>query len=69
VGGRRLGNWALFDLELAQGTHRLELPSHDTAADPQADYLYFAAVVSRESASEYLTLGGVVAAVGAGDRR
>ena len=46
--------------ELAPGSHRLELPSLDTAADPQADYLYFAAVVSRESASEYLSLGGVV---------
>jgi hypothetical protein len=55
-GGRRFGNWALFDIELTLGSHRLELPSLDTAADPQADYLYFAAVVSRESAPEYLTI-------------
>jgi hypothetical protein len=66
---RRRGNWAVVDLELAPGSHRLELPSLDTAADPQADYLYFAAVVSRESASEYLTLGGAVAGAAAGDRR
>ena len=68
---RRRGNWAVVDLELAPGSHRLELPSLDTAADSQADYLYFAAVVSRESASEYLTLGDTAAgaAAGAGDRR
>ncbi|MFI4944330.1 MAG: hypothetical protein ACHP85_13770 [Burkholderiales bacterium] len=66
---RRRGNWAVVDLELATGSHRLELPSLDTAADPQADYLYFAAVVSRESASEYLTLGSAVAGAAAADRR
>jgi hypothetical protein len=68
-GGRRLGNWALLDLELAPGPHRLELPSLETPADPQADYLYFAAVVNRESAADYLTLGGAVMAAANAERR
>jgi hypothetical protein len=55
--GRRLGNWAIFDLELAPGEHSLELPSLDSSSEPQADYLYFAAVVTRESMAEYLALG------------
>jgi hypothetical protein len=53
----RLGNWAVFEAVLAAGPHLLELPSLDTAADPEADYLYFAAVVSREAAPSYLALG------------
>jgi len=54
---RRLGNWAVFEAELAKGPHLLELPSLESRADPEADYLYFAAVVSREAAPNYLALG------------
>ena len=66
---RRRGNWAVVDLELAPGSHRLELPSLDTAADPRADYLYFAALLSRDSASSYLTLGGAATGAADNDRR
>ena len=59
--GRRRGNWAAYEVELAPGPHRLELPSLEAGADPEADYLYFAAVVSRDLASRYLALGGPVA--------
>ncbi len=51
--GRRGGNWAVYDAELTAGAHRLELPSLDEGADPEADYLYFAAVVHRDAASRY----------------
>jgi hypothetical protein len=56
-GGARRGNWAVFTTELAAGPHMLELPSLAEGPDPAADYLYFAAVVSRELASAYLALG------------
>jgi len=68
-GVRRGGNWAVAELELAPGPHRLELPSLDAAADSQADYLYFAAVVSREQVSEYLTLGAAGTDAADGERR
>ena len=55
-GGRRTANWAVFDAELAAGPHRLELPSHASGSDPQADYLYFAVVVHRARAGDYLGL-------------
>jgi len=54
--GRRRGNWAVYGAELAAGAHRLELPSLETGADPEADYLYFAAVVSRDLAPQYVAL-------------
>lgn len=59
--GRRRGNWAVYDTELAASAHRLELPSLEKGADPEADYLYFAAVVSRDVARQYVALEGSVA--------
>jgi hypothetical protein len=56
AGGRRTGNWAVFEAELAAGPHRLELPSHASGLDPQADYLYFAAAVQRSHARDYVGL-------------
>jgi hypothetical protein len=53
-GGRRSPNWAALEAEVGPGPHLLELPSLDTGAEPEADYLYFAAVVSRERAGDYL---------------
>jgi hypothetical protein len=53
----RRGNWAVLEAELAAGRHALELPSLAEGPDPAADYLYFAAVVSRELAPSYLELG------------
>ena len=60
--GRRSANWAVFAAELAAGSHVLELPSHEDGADPEADYLYFTAIVHRDQAGRYLSLGD--AAVG-----
>jgi hypothetical protein len=53
-GGLLSRNWAVYGAELAAGAHRLELPSHAGGADPEADYLYFAAVVHRDRAAAYL---------------
>ena len=53
-GGRRSPNWALFETELGPGAHLLELPSLEAGAEPEADYLYFAAVVQRELAGRYI---------------
>ena len=55
--GRRRGNWAVFTADLASGAHRLELPELAEGPDPEADYLYFAAVVRRDVASSYLAFG------------
>ena len=52
--GRRSTNWAVFEAELSAGAHVLELPSHEGGPDPEADYLYFAAVVRRDVAERYL---------------
>lgn len=52
--GRRSPNWAVFDTDLSAGAHVLELPSHEGGPDPEADYLYFAAVVRRDVADRYL---------------
>ncbi|HYN04746.1 MAG TPA: hypothetical protein VE359_20010, partial [Vicinamibacteria bacterium] len=52
--GRRSPNWALFEAELSAGAHVLRLPSHEGGPDPEADYLYFAAVVRRDAAERYL---------------
>ena len=46
--GRRSPNWAVFEADLSAGAHVLELPSHEDGPDPEADYLYFAAVVRRD---------------------
>jgi len=67
--GQRRGNWAVFEIELAAGSHLLQLPSLERGADPEADYLYFAAVVSRELAPEYLTLGSATTGSTDGERR
>ena len=61
-GGRRRGNWAVLEADLAPGPHRLELPELADGADPEADYLYFAAVVRRDVATRYLALGAGAAA-------
>lgn len=50
---RRSGNWAVFEADLAAGSHVLALPSHEDGPDPEADYLYFAAVLHRDTASRY----------------
>jgi hypothetical protein len=55
--GRRSGNWAVFETALAEGAHTLELPSLEAEPDPQADYLYFAALVRQDLAAGYLDLG------------
>jgi len=55
--GRRSGNWAVFETALAEGAHTVELPSLEAGPDPQADYLYFAALVRRDLAAGYLDLG------------
>jgi hypothetical protein len=52
--GRRSPNWAVFEAELSARAHVLELPSHEGGPDPEADYLYFAAVVRRDVADRYL---------------
>ncbi len=59
--GRRSTNWAVFTAELAPGSHVLELPSHEIGPDPEADYLYFAAIVHRDHASHYLSFGDATA--------
>ena len=55
--GRRTTNWAVFDAELQAGSHVLELPSHADGPDPEADYLYFAAILHRDQAGRYLSFG------------
>ena len=62
--GRRGGNWAIFETELAARRHRLELPELAEGADPEADYLYFAAAVRRDVLACYLALGATDAAAG-----
>jgi hypothetical protein len=52
--GRRSPNWAVFEADLSAGAHVLELPSHEGGPDPEADSLYFAAVVRRDLADRYL---------------
>jgi hypothetical protein len=56
--GRRSPNWAVFEADLSAGAHVLELPSHEDDPDPEADYLYFAAVVRRDVANRYVLLPG-----------
>lgn len=68
AGGRRSANWAVFEARLGAGPHVLELPSLDAGPDPQADYLYFAAVVSRDAASRYVTLADAATSA-VGERR
>jgi hypothetical protein len=60
--GRTSGNWAVHAVELGAGSHLMELPSLEAGPNPEADYLYFAAVVSRELAARYVALGGSQAA-------
>jgi hypothetical protein len=55
--GERRGNWAVFAVELAAGPHLLQLPSLALGPDPQADYLYFAAVIHADVAGRYVALG------------
>ena len=51
------GNWAVHAADLSEGPHLLELPSLEAGPDPEADYLYFAAVVGRDLAARYVALG------------
>jgi hypothetical protein len=53
---RRSANWAVFEADLSPGPHVLSLPSLEGGPDPEADYLYFAAVLQREAASRYVLL-------------
>lgn len=54
--GRRSTNWAVFEAVLSMGAHVLELPSLEGGPDPEADYLYFAAVVRRDVVDRYLAI-------------
>jgi hypothetical protein len=54
--GRRRANWAVYEVELSEGRHLLQLPSLALGPDPQADYLYFAAVIQADVASRYVDL-------------
>jgi hypothetical protein len=56
-GCRRAGNWAVCEADLSAGEHRLELPALDSGPEPEADYLYFAAIVHRDESGRYLSLG------------
>jgi hypothetical protein len=62
--GRRSPNWAVFEADLSAGAHVLELPSHEGGPDPEADYLYFAAVVHREAADRCVSFAGAPAVAG-----
>lgn len=55
-GCRRHSNWAVCATDAPDGTLALELPSHDSGADPDADYLYFLALVHRDEAGRYVRL-------------
>jgi hypothetical protein len=59
--GRGRGNWVLHAADLSAGPHVLELPSLEQGPDPDADYLYFVAVVSRDLAAQYVSLADPVA--------
>ena len=52
----RSANWAVFEVDLARGRHRLELLWPERSAARDADYLYFAAVVAMSHAPDYLDL-------------
>ena len=57
IGGcRRQSNWAVCTVEAASGTLALELPSRESGADPEADYLYFLALLHRDEAGRYVRL-------------
>jgi hypothetical protein len=66
--GRRSATWAVFDVELAAGGHVLELPALAIGREPEADYLYFAAVVHREHVSRYLRFASDTTGTAAGGR-
>jgi hypothetical protein len=53
---RRDANWAVCTTEAGVGALPLELPSHEAGADPEADYLYFLALVHRDEAARYVRL-------------
>jgi hypothetical protein len=53
---RRKANWAACTVEAAARTHELDLPSCEAGADPEADYLYFIALVHREQVDLYVRL-------------
>jgi hypothetical protein len=53
---RRRANWAVCAVDVAAGEHSLELPSHESGPDPEADYLYFIALVHRDESDRYLAL-------------
>jgi hypothetical protein len=63
--GRRSGNWGIFEAELSDGPHLLELPSLADGADPEAEYVYFAAIVHADRAGAYLGLGRAPGPAGA----
>ena len=70
LGGRPLGEcrrdarWAVCAVEAAAGPLVLEIPSHEEGTDPEADYLYFLALVHRDEAARYLRLPSLDAASG-----
>lgn len=56
AGGCRSPNWAVFARDLAAGAHRLELPSHDSGAEPESDYLYFVVLIHEDWLPRYVAL-------------
>jgi hypothetical protein len=57
IGGcRRADNWAVCTTDAPSGAVALELPSHESGADPEADYLYFLALLHRDEAGRYVRL-------------
>jgi hypothetical protein len=57
IGGcRRADNWAVCTTDAPSGAVELELPSHESGADPEADYLYFLALLHRDEAERYVRL-------------
>jgi hypothetical protein len=53
-GCRRNANWAVCTTETSAGALTIELPSREWGPDPEADYLYFLALVQRERLSGYV---------------
>jgi hypothetical protein len=55
-GCRRDANWAVCTTEAPAGAAVIELPSLRSGSNPEADYLYFLALVHREKLGRYVRL-------------
>jgi hypothetical protein len=57
VGGcRRDANWAVCMTEAPAGALTFELPAREAGADPEADYLYFIALIESDQVDRYVRL-------------